>query len=81
MKNSVSIFLLSLSLFFVACNNSEKSKTREERVKEVVEKINNTPEWKEKVAKKAEGWGMSLDSAIYNDAVWVIDDLDGLHKK
>ncbi len=81
MKNTVSALLLLLSLSFVACNNPEKPKTRDERIQEIVEKINNSPEWKSEVSKKAGERNLPLDTAIYYDAVWTVEDLDGLHKK
>lgn len=77
MKNIISVSIISLSLFFVACG----PKTRDERIQEIVEKINNTPQWKSEVTKKAVERNLPIDSAIYQDAAWTVDDLDGLHNK
>lgn len=77
MKNIIFFFVVSLSLFLVACG----PKTRDERIADIIVRINNDPKWKDDIAKKAADWGQPLDSVIYRDAVWVVDQEDAKASK
>lgn len=89
MKKSTLLRFLSATLIGISCNNSNNAaspapvtaapKSYEERVKEVENKIRNTPEWLSSVEKKAKDMNMSLDSMIHKDASWMIDEEDGKH--
>lgn len=48
-------------------------KTRELKIEEYIQTIKNTPEWLEKVKKKAIQRNIPLDSMILLDAIWMVD--------
>jgi sialic acid synthase SpsE len=60
--------------------DSVATKSYEERVKEMIEKIRNNKEWMATIKKKAEERKISLDSMLVLDARWSVDDQDGKHK-
>jgi hypothetical protein len=78
---------LTILLFTISCGQSEtkaneeevvdlevREKTFEERIKEAEVKIKNTPEWVAQLEQKAKANNMSLDSQIFYDAKWIVED-------
>ena len=73
-----------LSLLFItvlffgtqSCNSAgdaAKPKTREEKISEIMEEMKKNPEWMQALQQKSIDWGKPLDSVMYTDAVWMID--------
>jgi hypothetical protein len=78
---------LTILLFAISCGQSEtksneeevvdlevREKTFEERIKEAEVKIKNSPEWVAQLEQKAKANNMSLDSQIFYDAKWIVED-------
>ncbi|MBO7134119.1 MAG: hypothetical protein J6W06_08180 [Bacteroidales bacterium] len=57
-------------------NEAENVCNREYLVKRYIRSIKYTPEWLEVVEGKAEKDGISLDEAMYNEAVWMYENID-----
>jgi hypothetical protein len=85
MKKSIFLSVFTLALGFATLTgcgtDPNKPKTREERIAETQEAIRNSPDWLNAVKAKAEMNKIPLDSMILKDAVWMVDDQDGLHKE
>jgi hypothetical protein len=78
---------LTILLFTISCGQSEtkateeevvdlevREKTFEERIKEAEVKIKNSPEWVAQLEQKAKANKMSLDSQIFYDAKWIVEE-------
>jgi hypothetical protein len=48
-------------------------KTKKEKILEKMNEIKALPSWLKLVQEKANKLGISLDSAIYNDALWEVE--------
>jgi hypothetical protein len=85
MKKSIFFSVFTLAFGFATLtgcgDDPNKPKTREERIAEIQENIRNTPDWLNSVKAKAEANKEQLDSMILKDAMWMVDDQDGLHKE
>ena len=66
-------FLLLVS--FTSCESGPK--TREEKIQEMVENINNTPEWIGGLKNEAEAKKRPLDSLVLEAATFMVDKQDG----
>ncbi len=77
MKKLTFSFLLPICLGFAAlsvltgCEDGPKS--REEKIKDMIEQINNTPEWIGGIKKDAEAQKQPLDSLVLKAATYMID--------
>ena len=49
-------------------------KTKKERIKEMVDKIEGIPSWLKLIEEKAQQQNISLDSALYIDAKWTVEE-------
>jgi len=49
-------------------------------IKETTEKIKNTPEWLSQVKKKATENNVTLDEQIFQDVLWIVNDVSGQGK-
>lgn len=77
MKKLIFLSVVAFSLFFTACG----AKTRSERIAEMTESVRNNPVWMKDVVTKAAERNLPVDTQVVRDAEWMIDELDGLHKK
>ena len=86
MKKSIFLSAFALTVGLVAmtgCGGStdpNQPKTREERVADIESQIRASEEWLQKVKQKAEDNHVPLDTMIFKDASWMVDDQDGKHK-
>lgn len=78
MKKSVFFFLTALTLGFsttllTGCSDPSAPKSREELIKDMVQHINDTPDWIGGLKKEAEEKKVSLDTLVMKAAVYMID--------
>lgn len=73
--------LIRQAAVYVVDTDLNKAKPREQRLKEMVETINKTPDWIAGIKKDAEAKKEPLDSLVMKAANWMIDDQDGKHPK
>jgi hypothetical protein len=67
------IFIFSLT-FVLSCKpKSVQGSSKEEKIAEIIENMKKSPEWMQALQQKAMDWGKPLDSVMYIDAVWMID--------
>ena len=77
--NKISLtFLLIMFLIFVfaiSCKSetAPSEKTKEEKIAEIIEGMKKNPEWMQALQQKSIDWGKPLDSVMYIDAVWMIE--------
>ena len=87
MKKFFVPFVFAVTVFTFSCGQSEnksnedevvdlepREKTFEERIKEAEVKIKNSPEWLTQIEQKAKANNISIDSQIFNDAKWIVED-------
>ena len=49
-------------------------KTKKEKINETIEKIKRTPSWLKLVEEKSKQYNITLDSALYSDATWAVEE-------
>ena len=59
-------FVLHISL-------PEATKTKEQKIAETIEQIKQNQDWLKAIQEKAEKQRISIDSALYNDALWTVE--------
>lgn len=64
---------------FLVDKDVKKALPREQRIKDIVAKINGTPDWLAQMKKQAEEQKKPLDTIVLNNANWLIDEEDGKH--
>ena len=78
MKKSVFFFLITLTLGFsttllTGCSDPNAPKSREDLIKDMVQHINDTPDWIGGLKKEAEEKKVSLDTLVIRAATYMID--------
>jgi hypothetical protein len=73
-KTLYSILFSAMIIFIFSCKSETPTeKTREEQIAEMIEGMKKNPEWMQALQQKAIDWKKPLDSVMYIDAVWMID--------
>jgi hypothetical protein len=73
-KNLYSTLLIAMTIFVFSCKSYKPvEKTREEQIAEMIEGMKKNPEWMQALQQKAIDWKKPLDSVMYIDAAWMID--------
>ena len=67
--------MLLIFIFLISCKSETlpAEKTKEEKIAEIIEGMKKNPEWMQALQQKSIDWGKPLDSVMYIDAVWMID--------
>jgi hypothetical protein len=76
-KNSYKIIFVFFSIIAIGASCKSESapaeKTRDEKITEIIENMKKNPEWMQALQQKSIDWGKPLDSVMYIDAVWMLD--------
>lgn len=72
MKKAI-FFIFLGAMLIVGCKSEPKELTFEEQRDEMIAKMKNTPEWLEALNKKAIESNLPLDTIMFRDAVWMLE--------
>jgi len=74
LKNLYPTLFIAMIIFVFSCkSDTPAEKTREQQISEMIEGMKKNPEWMQALQQKAIDWKKPLDSVMYIDAAWMID--------